>query len=88
MSYGDRGDRKNSCGPWWSSGEGVRLIMTALFQIQVLTMIYLYFRDDWGRLYCEVVALDAQKFRNSSDQYKHHIIRRELNKVRQYGSVF
>ncbi|KAL3877139.1 hypothetical protein ACJMK2_034889 [Sinanodonta woodiana] len=38
-------------------------------------------RDKWGRIYCEVVAIDALVFRNYKNQFQHHLVLRELNKA-------
>ncbi|XP_077999725.1 poly(ADP-ribose) glycohydrolase-like [Glandiceps talaboti] len=38
-------------------------------------------RDSWGRLYTEVIAIDAIHFRNSADQYKPGMVKRETDKA-------
>ena len=43
--------------------------------------VCLVFRDNWGRKWCHVVAMDAIFFRNRSTQYNMHCIERELLKA-------
>ncbi|KAK3580069.1 hypothetical protein CHS0354_001021, partial [Potamilus streckersoni] len=38
-------------------------------------------RDQWGRIYCEVVAIDALVFRNYKSQFNHDFVLRELSKA-------
>ena len=41
----------------------------------------LLFRDSWGRVWSQVVAIDAIFFRDPFDQYRMEMIDRELNKA-------
>ena len=41
----------------------------------------IYCRDSWGRLMCEVVAIDALVFRSYKEQFGESMVQRELNKV-------
>ncbi len=51
-------------------------------QIMTSTLSYWFnFRDSWGRLHCEIVAIDALVIRCYPDQFLNHMVRRELNKV-------
>ena len=52
------------------------VIMTLKFNV-----IWNY-SDSWGRLFCEVVAIDALVIRCYPDQFLSHMVRRELNKAR------
>ena len=45
-------------------------------------MIELFiFRDRWGRLYTEIVAMDAHVFHIYAQQFSSSMLKRELNKV-------
>lgn len=50
--------------------------------------IFENFRDSWGRLQCEVVAIDALVIRYYTDQFLGHMVRRELNKVSGSDRIF
>lgn len=43
--------------------------------------IYLFFRDNWGRKWSHVLAIDALHFRRRSDQYYMKPVKRELIKA-------
>ena len=43
--------------------------------------VSLYTRDNWGRKWSHVVAIDAMYFRDPSSQYNMKYVKRELNKA-------
>ena len=63
--------------------------MTVLFPNQCYneesykwTVMFLcIYRDSWGRICCEVVAIDALVIHDYKAQFKPFIVKRELNKV-------
>ena len=42
---------------------------------------HLFYRDSWGRICCEVVAIDALVIHDYKVQFQQYMVKRELNKV-------
>ena len=52
-----------------------------LFILQCTCVHFVYFRDSWGRIQCQVVAIDALVFRDYKSQFTPFNVKRELDKV-------
>ena len=47
----------------------------------VQTLTDILYRDSWGRICCEVVAIDALVIHDHKAQFQQYMVKRELNKV-------
>jgi hypothetical protein len=60
--------------------EIIKILNQSKKYIEINTLIIHIFRDNWGRKWCHLVAIDATYFRERSEQYDMKHIKRELIK--------
>lgn len=61
--------------------EIIKILNRSKEYVKVNTLIIHVFRDNWGRKWCHLVAIDATYFRDRSTQFEMKHIKRELIKA-------